>query len=107
MRARGVPFVERSDGMIQNQLRIKLTNRSSKPQSYLFSASGLDGLIIELAEGDSFTLDPSESGTASLRAVFPRDSYKGKAIDIDVTVSSESGELATKGFKLLGPSGGH
>ena len=53
-----------------------------------------------------FTLDPGETDVADVRAVFPRDAYTGRAIDIEVTVSSETGgEIMTKGFRLLGPAG--
>lgn len=106
MRAQGVTFVERGGGLIQNQLRIKLTNRTDETRSYTFGASGLEGLRLEPAYQGEFTLESGESGVADVRAVFPRDAYTGRAIDIDVTVSSETGgEIMTKGFRLLGPSG--
>ncbi|MEQ9616744.1 MAG: cytochrome c oxidase accessory protein CcoG [Phycisphaerales bacterium] len=107
MRARGVPFVQRADGMIQNTLRIRITNRTAAPQSYTFAAEGLDGLALTLAEGVSVTIAPGESETVDLRAVFPPASWTGEPTPIRITVTDgDANAIATKAFKVLGPHNG-
>lgn len=97
----GSPFTVTDEGLIQNVMRIKITNRGEETQTYSIeslhpeaSATVVDGAK-ELAPGGSITL------SIIVRAPFS-ELTSGK-LPMDIKVSNNEGDSRELEFRFLGP----
>jgi cytochrome c oxidase accessory protein FixG len=106
VRGRGAPFVQRDDGTIANQVKIKLVNRTAQAATYTLSAESLvghSGIVLQ-AEDDPVTLGPGEMRTVPGQIVAPRAEFVNGALDVRVVVHDEGKFSAMVPFRLVGPA---
>jgi hypothetical protein len=102
LRGVGAPFSE-NRGEILNQIRIKIRNRSSQPQSYAVELSNAPGahlvapeLPLAVAEGEQRTTSVFVSAPAQLFSAGQRR--------VTFRVRDETGVIEELPYMLLGPS---
>ncbi len=108
MRGRGMPFTEMPDGLVSNQVRVKVTNRTMGVGTYTVSLVGApEGARMEV-EGASnpFTVASGEQMTVPVLVMLPRAAFAGTGVcDVRVRVETADGHVNEQGYRLLGPMG--
>lgn len=102
LRAAGSPYTTRDSGTIANALEVKIVNRREEPQTFSFTAEGIDDLRLE---ADPATIEGGATITVPVTALAPPTVFeRGKAV-ITVTIQNETGYRETIRCRLLGPWG--
>jgi cytochrome c oxidase accessory protein FixG len=104
----GRPFVVLADGSIENTLKVKITNRTDRPQAYRLSVVKPDGVIVR-TDADAVAAAPGESVTEPLHVVAPAGRFVLGHLDATLRVTADAdGEGRTVQFdrscRLLGPA---
>lgn len=97
----GAPFIELEDGRIQNQMKLKVTNRTDQPQTYTIKPKNADAEVIVVDAEE--VLEPGASYTFGFLIIVPSESIKSGKLPTELTVTSENGEERTVNFTMLGP----
>jgi cytochrome c oxidase accessory protein FixG len=109
MRSRGATFIERPDGTVSNQARIKLISRVDQEHTYTVHArphhaAGASDLTV-ISEENPYTLKPGDSHTINALIGAPASAFINGQLEIDVIVHDESGRtVAQRRYTLLGPA---
>lgn len=103
VRDKGLPYYELPTGEYTNQMRLRITNRSSEPRSYEATTQH-PGFRIE-AEGDDIVLEPGETTSLRLLVIADRAALQGQLgiVRFDIDVTDNAGFNATREVKFLGP----
>jgi cytochrome c oxidase accessory protein FixG len=105
LRGLGAPFTVLPSGEVSNQIRIKITNRSSQERSYL----------IELVDGDNLELIAPENplivaaNETEMTAAFitaPTPAFTGGEAAITLRIGDGVDFTRDLEYRILGPSGG-
>ncbi len=112
MRSRGATYVERADGTISNQARIKLVSRVDRQHTYTVSArrhghesAGSDLSVV--SEENPYLLGAGQAHTINALIGAPREAFASGKLDVDVLVHDDAGRLvAQQRYMLMGPAGG-
>jgi cytochrome c oxidase accessory protein FixG len=101
LRGQGAPFVMQGE-LVQNQIRIKIQNRSSSGRSYTLSLAGLDGARL-IAPENPLRVAAEARAETSVFVLAPRSAFSAGSRDVSFVVKDESGTTTTSGYRLLGP----
>ncbi len=107
LRGMGRPFSVMSDGRVENQLRIKIVNRTEAPRQYaiaVHTVQGGDALPQEQVDADIIALKPSEMTTVPLRLFVDPAKYTAGRLDAVVTVTDDEGTAVNETVVLRGPA---
>jgi cytochrome c oxidase accessory protein FixG len=105
LRQLNAPFVVLDDGLVRNQLRVKIVNRSGEPQTYSLSIPGVGADSI-LAPQFPLRVAADDSATTPVFVTLPREKFEGTGkVDIVVHVEDEQDFSTEVKFLLLGPDG--
>ena len=104
IRDRGALHQMTSDGLIQNNYLLKITNMTESELSFSISVSGLEGL--EFGSRQQVTVDGGESATIPTILLLPKDLNKLPTNKIDFTIESDSNERlkTTEESRFFGPA---
>ena len=100
LRTRTTPYTVRDDGRVQNQVRVKLTNRGEEPRRYRLSLAG-DGELI--CPQQSIVLPPGDSASEGIFVILPRDRFERGRAAITLVVTDEVGTVERFEHHVLGP----
>lgn len=103
IRAKGQPFYTLPTGEISNQIRLRITNRTTEPRSYSF-VSAMEGFRVE-SDAEITDLAPGDTASARLLVIAHPESLVGKggSLRVPITVSDDAGFVTTDHCKFLGP----
>jgi polyferredoxin len=101
LRNLGRPFVLTEAGEVENTMRVKIVNRSEKPQTYKIVADRSDVRIMQTNE--TLTLAPGDTLTEPVQVLAPQSAFKLGTLDANIRVEVDSGEKIDKACRLLGP----
>jgi cytochrome c oxidase accessory protein FixG len=104
IRAPGAPFTVVDGAQVQNNLRLRLVNRSEVPQNYTIVPLAPEALTVSLAEQETPHLDPGKTTLAPLVLRFPAHltTREGK-ITGRLEIVDSSGNRQQIECQLLGP----
>jgi hypothetical protein len=102
----GRPFVVGGDGLVENTLRLKVTNRTDRPQRYRLSVASPADVRAELTGADTLAVGPGESVTEPLRVFAPAGRFTGGHLDVTLRLApDEAGaKPIDRRWLLLGPA---
>lgn len=104
LRGLGKPFIELSDGMIGNQVRIKIINRTDEAVEYRLAATGVDGVQVACEEAP-IRVGPGESRTVPAIVAAPAASFDHGDVSANLRVEDGTGRFKTDvPCHLLGPA---
>jgi polyferredoxin len=108
LRGLGLPFRATSGGMVENNVRVKITNRTEIPATFTLAISGVPGATIK-AESPTITIAPGQMLTIPAQVFAPRTSFAFGRAAASITVAAVGGDdnqfTRSFPFSLLGPSG--
>lgn len=106
LRGLGAPFVALPDGMIGNQLRVKLVNRRDTQTTYTIGVEGPQGIRIT---GESFplSLQPGEMKMVPALVEVPRGAIANGGCDVWLTLHDGTKEVIRQQYRMMGPGGSH
>jgi len=106
LRGRGMPFTELDNGLVSNQVRIKVTNRLMEPGTYTISLVGPpEGARVEIEGAENpFTVAPGEQATVALLIMLPRSVFVPTGTyDAQISIETARGYRSQQTYRLLGP----
>jgi polyferredoxin len=106
LRGRGEPYVIEPDGQIANQLRVKITNRTSTDQVYRVSIDGVDSAAV-IAPDNPMPLAAGQTAVMALFVMLPQSAFRHGGRDIAVRVADGIAYNGTVPYRLVGPEREH
>lgn len=103
LRGIGAPFVIEQDGQIRNQLRIKISNRSSANRRYTITVHGAEAGSV-VVPVNPFPVSRGASETTSLFVLLPGEAFQAGEHEIRVSIAGDDGYVGTFPWRVLGPS---
>jgi cytochrome c oxidase accessory protein FixG len=104
LRAIERPYATLDSGEIQNNIRIKIVNRTDQPQTYRFTVEGLEGGRIEL-QSPNVTVEAGATVTIPAGIVAPASVFSGGRGACRVRVEDEGDFSRSFPMGLQGPFG--
>lgn len=111
LRSLGAPFSVLEEGpdagLVQNIMRLKVTNRTKEPRTYTLDLAPKAGFAGAPRFGTGrtrFELAPGETITEPVRVVVEPDAFKGGRLPVVVTVTDDLEWSGSLDFKLVGPN---
>ncbi|MFK7759819.1 MAG: cytochrome c oxidase accessory protein CcoG [Phycisphaerales bacterium] len=101
-REAGLPFYTLPDGKITNQLRTRITNRSSEPTVFTLSVIDPEGVMVNNGY-TSVTVDPGSEGTAKFPVIANPEVFTSSQIEITIRVTDNEEFTKDMVFELKGP----
>jgi cytochrome c oxidase accessory protein FixG len=102
LRGIGTPYAELPSGLISNQLRVKIVNRTDGPRQYRVELPGEERLEV-IAPQEVVALASGESETATLFVNAPPDMFVDGGYPITLRVTDDAEFTKEVPYKLLGP----
>ncbi|MBN8596350.1 MAG: cytochrome c oxidase accessory protein CcoG [Planctomycetes bacterium] len=102
LRGPGQPFSVMPDGAIENNLRLKLVNRTAQTAEFLVRIEGGPGARI--ASSDTVRVEAGKTDTSSLIVALPRSSFEHGRKPITVVVRGPQGFEQREAYVALGPA---
>ena len=99
-RSLGLPFVM-AGGMVENDLRVKITNRGSREQMYTIGVADRPDIQVAPAV-DTIRVAPGESVITPVRILVPPRAFVSGRLDVKIRVIGE-GVIVDRECRLLGP----
>ncbi|CAG0949152.1 hypothetical protein PHYC_00087 [Phycisphaerales bacterium] len=106
LRARGAPFVAVSETETGNNVRVKVTNRTTRTAEYSVSISGPEGAHLR-ADESAMVVDPVQSKELSVMLVVPNAAFERGRAEVTVTISGPDGFDERVPFRMVGPGSMH
>ncbi|MCB1152657.1 MAG: cytochrome c oxidase accessory protein CcoG [Deltaproteobacteria bacterium] len=103
LRGIGSPFTLTNDGMVTNQVRVKITNRGDEATPFTIAPEGLPEGAKFIAPQNPFTVEAGATATTSVFMTLPKDAFTGGVREIEMTVTADGGYKSTNHYRLLGP----
>ncbi|MEM8782359.1 MAG: cytochrome c oxidase accessory protein CcoG [Planctomycetota bacterium] len=115
LRGMGRPFAVLESGefagQIENQLQVKLVNRTAEPRTYRIAAHALDAdgrpgerLELRRTTDAAITLEPSQIHTEPVRLLIDPAAYDRGRLDAVVVVTDDVGDDVQEAVLLRGPA---
>jgi len=107
LRGMGRPFVVMATGQVENQLRIKMVNRTQEPRTYQLAvvpAAGGDPLQLIRSGSGPIAVEPGQMHTEAVRLLVDPAAYNVGRLDAVVRVTDDRGVTVTQGVLLRGPA---
>jgi cytochrome c oxidase accessory protein FixG len=99
----GRPFVVLADGQVENDLRVKVANRTDKLHTYHVS-SAMPDVHVTVTGEEAMSVAPGDSQTRPLRVLAPAGKFALGHLDVTLRVTDADGATIERPFRLLGPS---
>jgi polyferredoxin len=106
LRGRGEPYVIEPDGRVANQLRVKITNRSSVDHVYHVSIDGADAGAM-IAPDNPMRVEAGQTAAMAMFVMLPADAFHDGGRNITVRVADGSGYTGAVPYRLVGPERDH
>jgi len=103
LRTLGRPFSVMSDGMIDNTLRVKITNRTEETRLYHFAVPGIEGVDL-VTERPAVALEPGKTLTELVRVRLPYSAFTGGRLRVNLQVIDDRGTVFKRTIPLQGPT---
>ncbi len=103
LRGLGRPYTLLPDGSVENNIRIKVLNRTEQPVTYTFSASDAHGVASLRSDENPATVKPGESRTFSAIVVAPAGAFSGGTLSTTVNITDGAGFTRDVRYTLQGP----
>lgn len=103
LRGPGQPFTVMPDGEVENNLRLKLVNRTAKPAEFRIEINGAEGA--RLGAESVATIDPGQTVTSPLPVLVPRKEFVAGRKQINILIKGPDHFERRVPFVVLGPSG--
>ena len=105
LRGLGKPYTQLADGVIENQVRVKIINRTDAPQSYTIGLGEVDALVTLRAEENPVTLAAGESRTVPVLVLAPAGAFVDGRHEVVITVTDGGALRSAQRYLLQGPLG--
>lgn len=111
LRGIDAPFTEEADGRIANQLRVKITNRSSARRDYAMvfdsvsDAGAAAANTSVIAPQNPLSVGAGATAATSIFMLLPRGAFTNGERFITIRISDGHGFTQSVRYRLLGPSG--
>jgi len=102
LRGAGAPFTRQPDGNIVNQIRVKITNRTSHPRRYRLELAGVAGGSL-VAPQNPLEVPGSATAETSIFVVVPESRFSDDRLPATVRVTDDGSFLLDTPFELIGP----
>ena len=104
IRDRNALHREPSAGLIRNVYTLKIVNMHDEPLRWRISASGIEGLRLEVERGDR-EVAPGEVASVPVRLDAPRDALRAASTPVRFTIEAIGADdiRATEETRFLGP----
>ncbi len=102
LRGRGEPYVIEADGRVANQLRVKITNRSSHDQQYRVTVTGADEASV-IAPQNPLAVAAGATESMGLFVMLPPSAFHDGARNITIRVSDGGKFAEGVPYRLVGP----
>lgn len=102
LRGTGAPFTV-EDGVVRNQVRIRISNRTEGSQSYALDVIGPEGTTL-LAPVNPLAVEPNATESALVFVHAPQAAFKQGDLQVKIIVTTD-GFREERPFRLLGPMG--
>ncbi len=106
LRGTGEPFTIESDGLILNQIRIRIANRSRASHRYTLSFDGVGDSAQVIAPENPLEVGAGELRTTSAFIRLPSGAFTGGRRDITIEITAGGSFERRYPFNLLGPEPG-
>jgi len=107
LRGMGRPFVVLTTGQVENQLRIKLVNRTDEDRTYSIGVNAAEGgaeLTARAVQDGPIALEPGESQLVPLRVLIDAGAYTFGRLEAVVNVTDDRGATVSEDVLLRGPA---
>jgi cytochrome c oxidase accessory protein FixG len=98
----GAPFTVQPDGMVTNQLRVRIANRSGITHAYAVEVTGVDGAQV-IAPMSPMPVQPGRTETMPLFVTLPRDAFDEGIRTVTVRVTDGGNYAGAFAYRLTGP----
>lgn len=102
LRGPGQPFTVLPGGEVENNLRLKLVNRTAQPADFSVRVEGVPGA--RLATNETIRVEGGKTETSSLVVSLPRGSFERGRRRIAIIVSGPAGFERREAYIALGPA---
>jgi IG-like fold at C-terminal of FixG, putative oxidoreductase len=103
LRGLGAPYIIEADGRVANQVRVKVTNRSTADRQYQISIVGLEPAWSVIAPRNPLPVASGGTEVADLFLVLPTSAFLGGERAVLVRVDDGSSRQSTFAYRLVGP----
>ncbi|MBL8887055.1 MAG: cytochrome c oxidase accessory protein CcoG [Phycisphaerales bacterium] len=106
LRGPGQPFTVMPGGEVENNLRLKLVNRTAKPAEFRVDVEGVKGARAGVRVGAEgvLRLEPGQTETSGLGVVLPRSAFEHGRAQITIVVRGPEGFESRNAYVALGPA---
>jgi cytochrome c oxidase accessory protein FixG len=104
LRGLGRPFFMTDAGLVDNPLRVKLTNRTDRALTLRFSVPGRTDVVVQGTQ-EAVTLAPGQVWTEPVQVLAPASAFTLGSADVTLRVSDGAGVNVDATCRLLGPIG--
>jgi polyferredoxin len=102
LRGLGAPYVIEADGRVANQLRVKITNRTSSTRRYTIAIDSIaDGTMI--APRNPLSVAPGQTEMTDLFLMLPQSAFHDGEKHVIVRIADDALYGERVSFRLLGP----
>ncbi len=98
----GNPHTITETGLVRNNMKLKLTNRTDEPMTFAIDLESPEGAKVELREA-KFTVEPRQNQTFHISIVTPPECFKVGRADSRINVSNDHEVRRTLDVTLIGP----
>jgi polyferredoxin len=102
LRNLGNPFVISRDGMVENTMRVKITNRTDQSKEYRISAVNAPDVKVSM-NSEKLIIAPGASATESLLIIAPPNRFSMGHLNINLQISDQGELRVNRDCLLLGP----
>ncbi|MBB6431508.1 cytochrome c oxidase accessory protein CcoG [Algisphaera agarilytica] len=103
LRTLGRPFSVTPEGLVDNTLRVKITNRTDETRDYRFAMPALAEAQVITGQ-DTLTLEPGDTLTQPIRVVLPFESFRGGRLQATLQITDDQDTAFDHKLTLQGPT---
>ena len=98
----GIPHTLTEEGLVRNNLKLKITNRTDDEMTFTIVLVSPEGAAVELRESES-AIQPRQNRTFHISIVARRDCFNFGRADAQITIANQEGVSRTQSLTLIGP----
>lgn len=103
LRGQGLPFVLAPAGEVENNIRVKIVNRTQEPADFSIGLSGLDGARLA-SDLSRVSVAPGEMLTTPAQVFVPAAVFRDGKARVMITIGGPQGYSRSIPFTLVGPA---
>jgi cytochrome c oxidase accessory protein FixG len=104
LRAIGSPFTVLPSGLVTNQIRVKIVNRTASERHYVVELAEPGGSLQLIAPENPLALGAGKSATAPVFVTGPGEAFANGRRDVRLRIDDGAGWSTVVPYRLLGPS---